>query len=29
MTFDIGLGLFFAVIVLVYAVAALIRPEKF
>jgi len=29
MTFEIGLGLFFAVIVLVYAVAALIRPEKF
>ena len=29
MTFDIGLGLFFAAVVLVYAVAALIRPEKF
>jgi hypothetical protein len=29
MTFDIGLGLFFAAIVLVYALAALIRPEKF
>jgi hypothetical protein len=29
MTFDVGLGLFVAVLVLVYAVAALIRPEKF
>ena len=29
MTFDIGLGLFFAAVVLVYAVAALVRPEKF
>ena len=29
MTFDIGLGLVFAAIVLVYALVALIRPEKF
>jgi hypothetical protein len=29
MTFDVGLGLFVAVLVLVYAVAALIRPETF
>jgi len=29
MTLDIGLGLFTAAILLLYAVAALIRPEKF
>ena len=29
MTLDIGLGLFTAAVILVYAVAALIRPEKF
>jgi hypothetical protein len=29
MSFDIGLGLFFAAVILVYAVAALLRPEKF
>lgn len=29
MTFDVGLGLFVAAVILVYAVAALIRPEKF
>lgn len=29
MSFDIGLGLFFAALILVYAVAALLRPEKF
>lgn len=29
MTLDIGLGLFTAAIILVYALAALIRPEKF
>lgn len=29
MTLDIFLGLLFAAAVLVYAVAALIRPEKF
>ena len=29
MSLDIGLGLVFAAIVLVYCLAALIRPEKF
>lgn len=29
MTLDIGLGLFTAAVILAYAVAALIRPEKF
>lgn len=29
MTLDIGLGLFTAAVILVYAVAALLRPEKF
>jgi hypothetical protein len=29
MTLDIGLGLFAAAVILVYAVAALLRPEKF
>ncbi len=29
MTLDVGLGLFTAVVILLYAVAALIRPEKF
>lgn len=29
MTLDVGLGLFTAAVILVYAVAALIRPEKF
>ena len=29
MTLDISLGLFTAAVILVYALAALIRPEKF
>ena len=29
MTLDVGLGLFTAVVIFLYAVAALIRPEKF
>ncbi|RYG99242.1 MAG: potassium-transporting ATPase subunit F [Alphaproteobacteria bacterium] len=29
MSLDVGLGLFAAAVILVYAVAALIRPEKF
>jgi hypothetical protein len=29
MSFDTGLALFFAALILVYAVAALLRPEKF
>jgi len=29
MTLDIGLGLLTAAVILVYAVAALLRPEKF
>ncbi len=29
MSLDIGLGLFFALVVLVYGLVALIRPEKF
>ena len=29
MAFDVALGLLFAVVVLVYALVALVRPEKF
>lgn len=29
MTLDVGLGLFTAAVILLYAIAALIRPEKF
>jgi hypothetical protein len=29
MSFDVGLGLLFAAVVLVYGLVALIRPEKF
>lgn len=29
MSFDTGLGLLFAAIVLVYGIVALLRPEKF
>jgi|1115.fasta_scaffold07252_2 hypothetical protein len=29
MSFDVGLGLLFAAVILVYGLVALVRPEKF